>query len=1203
MMIHTLSTSQLWHLAGWTMIHYLWIGGLIGAATLMLRFPIRRRTPALRYALTLACFFALAAAPVGIAMWLANEPQFAAAVSPNLAEVSPAAEALQSDAAKTQAFGDSNVQAEPTSQVIDLAETPLDADSLEASFVQRELAPQPNTIAFDPALASPPAETPQQTSAFDFHSLLASVTAIAPWIWIGGAPLTFLLLASGLIGADRLRRSASVMTSGTVFDLTERLRQAAGVSRQVTVAVSDRVLQPVLVGIVRPLILLPPAAINGWSPAQLEMALLHELTHVRRWDNFVNLVQRVVESLLFFQPAVWMVSRWLRADREQCCDAAVVRHTGEPAAYAELLVSVAQTAKTQASRSNLSPAFVSAMAQHPLAARIRRILQLEDDPMLVSRSTFGVASLLLAAVLGMLLWQPAPDTVAQESGEEIIELKKESRVVPDPGRARDDLISDDTEEELTTEDTAGTENKFVVWVQIADDPQVFASPGAAKAWQETQRAIVKSHVVLDQAMRELIEQHKQDTSLAACPPESWLMRELDVQYSQKGVRISLSSRDKPKKELKRLVQAVAKSYTQFRTQHEQEAAGRVRGALESVDSPFLPLDQQRIADLVYKMLKVEIAPLDKKLLPAVREKRFAGGVMIESGANGGRGFGEMGGGPFFNGDIIVGLHVWPTANFDQLAEVLRRDDLMEFSPLKYYVLRPIPPPPTARGGSMGRGGRGGGEMGMGGEFGGRRGGGEMDGGSSGGRGGFGGMESSSEAEDKDFGGEFGGTGGFGGDSFGGGRGGFGGRAGESGRGGGFGMPETIEEKPAEAETPQYELITGRISIPQEEWRNEQARLEREREQRNHATPAASPVDIPSALLRHKQLLKQREQAVERDLQRERERQRESNSQDKTLLYDGRTFDDWSSQWKNELKVEKRTEAIKALAAFGRAGDGERAAKAILDVAAEYDYQRSTNSERELLQHIDNALAKNIPAADWFSLLENLYNENPGQWSWLAGRLVPTIRDPELRQSQTDWLLKIVNSDDQSSRNRCFSYLVSVDQWQRDPRILKVVGQALESATDNTQLMAIHAALSPEAPEPLTEQVLRLATRGPEHTKRQIRSTLDSRSGNPGADAILSSLIEMLESSEHQEVQLEVIRAIGAFGSGAKSAKSELEKLIESNDAEVQVAAAAALARFRSNGRSQAYTLLIEARELERTRENVTGLANLVRREIEIMQGK
>ena len=70
------------------------------------------------------------------------------------------------------------------------------------------------------------------------------------------------------------------------------------------------------------------------------MVLLHELAHVRRWDNLVNLLQRFVESLLFFHPVVWWLSGWVRLERELCCDRLVVERLGQPVAYAEMLVAL-----------------------------------------------------------------------------------------------------------------------------------------------------------------------------------------------------------------------------------------------------------------------------------------------------------------------------------------------------------------------------------------------------------------------------------------------------------------------------------------------------------------------------------------------------------------------------------------------------------------------------------------------------------------------------------------------------------------------------------------------------------------------------------------------------------------------------------------------------------------------------------------------
>ncbi len=91
--------------------------------------------------------------------------------------------------------------------------------------------------------------------------------------------------------------------------MCRQLAASLKISYRVGVAICDRIAAPILVGILRPMILLPAVALAGWDPQQLEMVLLHELAHVRRYDNLVNLLQRIVESVLFFHPMVWIIIR------------------------------------------------------------------------------------------------------------------------------------------------------------------------------------------------------------------------------------------------------------------------------------------------------------------------------------------------------------------------------------------------------------------------------------------------------------------------------------------------------------------------------------------------------------------------------------------------------------------------------------------------------------------------------------------------------------------------------------------------------------------------------------------------------------------------------------------------------------------------------------------------------------------------------
>jgi beta-lactamase regulating signal transducer with metallopeptidase domain len=98
---------------------------------------------------------------------------------------------------------------------------------------------------------------------------------------------------------------------------------------------------PAVFGWLKPVVLLPAAAAAGLTPQQLELLLAHELAHVRRNDYFVNLLQSVVETLLFYHPAVWWVSARVREEREHCCDDVALAACGHPREYAGALLALA----------------------------------------------------------------------------------------------------------------------------------------------------------------------------------------------------------------------------------------------------------------------------------------------------------------------------------------------------------------------------------------------------------------------------------------------------------------------------------------------------------------------------------------------------------------------------------------------------------------------------------------------------------------------------------------------------------------------------------------------------------------------------------------------------------------------------------------------------------------------------------------------
>ncbi|HJW32133.1 MAG TPA: M56 family metallopeptidase [Holophagaceae bacterium] len=177
----------------------------------------------------------------------------------------------------------------------------------------------------------------------------------------------------------------------------EAMRIRARVRIPVRLGLSDRVDSLVVLGWLKPVVLVPAAALLALSPEALEALLAHELAHVRRGDFLANLVQTLAEALLFYHPAVWWLSRRIRQEREHCCDDAAVRACGDPALYASALLGLEELR----SPSNLIPDLAPAASGGHLMSRIQRILRPSSTSTPIAPMAALLPALLLAAALGL----------------------------------------------------------------------------------------------------------------------------------------------------------------------------------------------------------------------------------------------------------------------------------------------------------------------------------------------------------------------------------------------------------------------------------------------------------------------------------------------------------------------------------------------------------------------------------------------------------------------------------------------------------------------------------------------------------------------------------------------------------------------------------------------------------------------------------
>ena len=161
-------------------------------------------------------------------------------------------------------------------------------------------------------------------------------------VWAMVAALALFRVGVGLWQLRKLRASCAPIDPATLDPSLRETLHAFQTIRPVTLCESRRVQVPTAIGFLKPLVVIPVWAMQELSTTEMNSILIHELAHLRRWDDWTNLAQQVLKALLFFHPAVWWIESKLALEREMACDDAVLDKIANPRGYAQCLVSIAE---------------------------------------------------------------------------------------------------------------------------------------------------------------------------------------------------------------------------------------------------------------------------------------------------------------------------------------------------------------------------------------------------------------------------------------------------------------------------------------------------------------------------------------------------------------------------------------------------------------------------------------------------------------------------------------------------------------------------------------------------------------------------------------------------------------------------------------------------------------------------------------------
>ena len=206
----------------------------------------------------------------------------------------------------------------------------------------------------EPVRSSPPATSPHAhllpvdhekqastgTSITVFIAVLNRHIRLLPLLWLTGVLTLLVRLVLGVFAAERLRRMSGSIAPVLLRARFDQLASGLGITRPVTLMLSETLSSPIVLGWRKPVILMPSMLPAMLDAGPIDAVLAHELAHVQRQDYAVHVAQSFVEALLFFHPGVWWVSRRMRREREFCCDDLAVQVSGSALQYAKALTTL-----------------------------------------------------------------------------------------------------------------------------------------------------------------------------------------------------------------------------------------------------------------------------------------------------------------------------------------------------------------------------------------------------------------------------------------------------------------------------------------------------------------------------------------------------------------------------------------------------------------------------------------------------------------------------------------------------------------------------------------------------------------------------------------------------------------------------------------------------------------------------------------------
>ncbi len=217
---------------------------------------------------------------------------------------------------------------------------------------------------------------------------------ILVFIWVLGVLFFSIRFIKSFLYIRNLKKDYFLGTHVCWVEKIKKWSVSLKIKKTVSLVESEKISSPITIGFLKPFIFFPVGMLSGLPAEQIEAIILHEMAHIARKDYMVNILQSVIETILFFHPAIWWISARVREERENCCDDLAISQMVQPVILANALVNVNMLTYE---KSTGVLAFTG--NDEPLTKRVKRLVGLTFSREKTSLTSSGSIIIFLAAVI------------------------------------------------------------------------------------------------------------------------------------------------------------------------------------------------------------------------------------------------------------------------------------------------------------------------------------------------------------------------------------------------------------------------------------------------------------------------------------------------------------------------------------------------------------------------------------------------------------------------------------------------------------------------------------------------------------------------------------------------------------------------------------------------------------------------------------